>query len=243
MPTSPQALYLYGITRESAPPPATESVDGAFTIEALACGSLICWVSPIQAADFGARLADASADLEWLAEAGTRHQRAVEALAERATILPAKFGTVFLTADSLIADVARRRRTLTAAFKRVEGAEEWGVKVFSAPPPVSPGPKAGSSGREYLQRKSETVRFSARRGVDQDIRAFAAALTRAAAAACAGGPIAGGQPGLIWHASFLVRRAKRARFDGIVTRFARTWAGARRIECTGPWPPYSFVGK
>ncbi len=56
-----------------------------------------------------------------------------------------------------------------------------------------------------------------------------------------GGKVSGGQRDLEWQASFLVRRADRKKWDDVLAKFARRWGYERRIETTGPWPPYSFV--
>ena len=44
-------------------------------------------------------------------------------------------------------------------------------------------------------------------------------------------------------AFLLLRRPDRKKFEAILRRFSRQWAGAKQIECTGPWPPYSFVSR
>ena len=57
------------------------------------------------------------------------------------------------------------------------------------------------------------------------------------------GNVSRGQRGLSFQASLLVKRSKRKRFESLLEKFARDWAQDRRIECTGPWPPYSFVSR
>src|SRR5207253_11033189 len=52
----------------------------------------------------------------------------------------------------------------------------------------------------------------------------------------------GGLKGLQWQATFLVPRSRRKQWDATLKKFAARWDQSRRIECTGPWPPYSFVG-
>ena len=57
------------------------------------------------------------------------------------------------------------------------------------------------------------------------------------------GKVSSGQRDLEWQASFLVPRAHRRQWDATLAEFATRWSGMRRIECTGPWPPYSFVAE
>jgi hypothetical protein len=37
--------------------------------------------------------------------------------------------------------------------------------------------------------------------------------------------------------------AKRKQWDNVLRRYATEWGAERSIECTGPWPPYSFVSE
>jgi hypothetical protein len=203
------------------------------------CAGLVCWVSRVSRVEFADRLAANMEDLQWLASASVRHQRVVSEIARHAAVLPARFGTVFLSQQSLEKDVRRRKRTLVEAFKRVADADEWGVKVFttrSAAPPVS-----ARSGREYLRRKAALLQERPLAQVDAEVRSFASELKRIARAGTAGGKVSAGQRNLEWQASFLLPRNRRKDLQRILQRFAAKWGESRRIECTGPWPPYSFV--
>ncbi len=72
---------------------------------------------------------------------------------------------------------------------------------------------------------------------------FIAEVTKLAVAASPGGKASAGQPGLLWHASFLIRRKDRKKLESALAKYAARWKNVRRIDCSGPWPPYSFVGE
>ena len=57
------------------------------------------------------------------------------------------------------------------------------------------------------------------------------------------GRISSGQRGLLFQTSLLVKRANRQQLESVLKKFSRQWSETRRIECTGPWPPYSFVSQ
>lgn len=237
-----RVIYLYGITRSaSATSVRAEGVDGASPVEPLACDGFECWISRVNADEYGKQLPERMEDLEWLATAGVRHQRVVAAIAARTEILPARFGTVFLTDKSLVQDVQARRRELTRAFRKIAGAEEWGVKVFAERRPAAAVSSSVKSGREYLKRKAEILETRARRELPAAIGDLAEALNSLAVDSAAVGKVSGGQPGLEWQASYLVAKKKRAEFQKILRKFAARLGDTHRIECTGPWPPYSFV--
>jgi hypothetical protein len=236
-----RVLYLYGIARGDNQPPRVPGVDGAATVEAVFVpgSGLTCWVSRVDAHEFGDELERNIEDLDWLAEASVRHQRVVAALSSEDTVLPARFGTVFVSEKTLFADVAGRKKELEATLRRLAGTEEWGVKVFQ-PEPERPT-IAAESGRDYLQQKAAILKPAAPAQLSAEVKEFAQALAKVAADAVPGGKVSGGQRGLEWQASFLVRRSDRREWDEVLVKYARRWGQERRIECTGPWPPYSFV--
>ncbi len=234
-------IYLYAISRERAADVQAAGVDGASRIEALDCSGLVCWISRVSARTFGEELNEHMQNLDWLASAGVRHQQAVAAIAANLDILPARFATIFFSADSLEHHIRSQKAVLRAALDRISGCEEWGVKVYAVAPPQAAAPDANNpaSGRDYLQRKAALLRGrSDRHPADfTELADEFAAHTREAVRL----PKQAAQPGLEWQASFLVHRPQREAFLAVATRFAKRWQDRHRIECTGPWPPYSFV--
>jgi hypothetical protein len=240
------AIYLYGITRQAVPSPKVIGVDGSARVESLPCAEFVCWISRVSHADFAENLANNMENLDWLAAAGVRHQRAVAAIAEQTQVLPARFGTVFLSETSLQTDVEKRKRTLDADFRRIDGADEWGVKVFSLPAKVELPPAESRTGKDYLRAKAAMLQRRPSKkvkGPDPELQAFGEELTKLAVAAADGGKVSSGQRGLEWQSSFLLKRADRNKFESLLKRYSKRWTDSRRIEVTGPWPPYSFVSK
>src|SRR5947209_11877003 len=123
-PSREQALYLYGVSPAGAKPPAITmlGIDGEHGVEAIPCSGFLCWVTPVNANEFAAELARKMEELEWLAESSVRHQRVVAAIAAKMTLLPARFGTIFLSRESLEADVVSRKKKLAESFARVKDA-------------------------------------------------------------------------------------------------------------------------
>ncbi len=244
-PAGRRVLYLYAIARvPKGPLPAiaAEGIDGSAPVEAVVREGYVCWVSRVARDQFADHLAQRMQDLEWLASAGLRHQHAVGEIAGKLTCLPARFGTVFLNQDSMAQHLKARKSELRAAFKRVAGADEWGIKLFTVAPGKSSPAVAAVSGSDYLKKKAAVLRPQRSKTLDRQVRAFIAALDGLAVASSPGGKASGGQPGLIWHGSFLIRRKDRAKLEGILKEYATIWHDSRRIDWSGPWPPYSFVG-
>ncbi len=244
--TPARVLYLYAISRmpsRTAPVIAAEGIDGKAPIEAVRCDGYICWTSRVSKAEFADGIEERMQDLDWLASAGLRHQRAVAEIASKLPTLPARFGTVFLSEESLLAHVQGRKVALGEAFERVTDADEWGVKIFALAPRKSRAISTPSSGADYLKRKAELLQPRAAGKLDPDVTKFISQLQQMSVAAAPGGKASAGQPGLLWHGSFLIRRKDRKKLDLILQKYATTWKDTRRIDCSGPWPAYSFVGE
>jgi hypothetical protein len=239
-----EALYLYGVSPmmpiTAKPKITVPGIDGEHRVESIVSSGMLCWITRVNAQEFAAELNRKMEELEWLAESSVRHQRVVSAICAKTTLLPTRFGTVFLSENSLAADIAARKKTMTAAFKRVADSDEWGVKVFLTASPQAAVIDA-KSGRDYLEKKSRAIAASGNAAPDAEIAKFFAELTKVASDTALTGKVSGGQQGLQWQASFLLPRSRRKRWDAVLKKYAERWAGRRKIESSGPWPPYSFV--
>jgi Gas vesicle synthesis protein GvpL/GvpF len=239
-----RVFYLYGITEsKSRELPELIGVDRFAPVETVDCEGVFCWISRVSALDFEKNLASNMENLDWLAETSVAHQRVIAAISRQTDILPTRFGTVFRTEDSLCKHVAKRVAGLKKDFQRIKGADEWGVKVFNLQPAALPVPKV-SSGKDYLKAKAAMLPSRKSKSVQRaDMVKFEQALASVASETAAAGNVSRGQRGLSFQTSLLVERSKRKKFESILEKFAREWMRERRIECTGPWPPYSFVSR
>lgn len=242
-----KVLYLYGIgEREISPGPKMVGVDGRSAVNAVNCGGLVCWVSWVSRKDFADNLSSNMEDLDWLADASVRHQRVLSSLSQASEILPARLGTVFLSQASLEKDVRGKKKVLEEDFRKIRGSDEWGVKVFSVAPKLELPPSAAPrSGKDYLKAKAVMLnkRSPGNSISPVEFENFSAELRKIAVDAAEAGKVSGGQRGLQWQTSLLLRRADRKKFEALLRKFSKQWAGTRQIECTGPWPPYSFVSR
>src|SRR5579862_6578398 len=99
---SQNALYLYGISQSAQMPHRKiAGVDGKAAVDQLHYAGLTCWISHVSKADFADNLSRNMENLDWLAEVTPRHQTVLAAISEINNVLPARFGTVFLSQASL----------------------------------------------------------------------------------------------------------------------------------------------
>jgi hypothetical protein len=164
------------------------------------------------------------------------HEHVIEALMQRHTLLPCRFGTMFQNLADLDELLRRHAKVLASALENVRGHVELGLRVMGALPRLEPNRvPAPSSGREYLLHRmtQERQRHEAERVADE-IESPLLGLCRSHTRRVLPGS------GVLLAASYLVPT------DG-VEAFRRTIGetGDRhphvRVLCTGPWPPYNFV--
>jgi hypothetical protein len=240
---STPVVYLYGVTAKPAAFSNLVGVDGQARVEPMECAGLVCWISLVSRTEFADNLAKNMENLDWLSEAGVRHQRVISAISKLADVLPARFGTVFLDVSSLNADVCAKKAILVDDLNRIRGCDEWGVKVFSVQPKAQMISGKPATGRDYLKKKAALLRRPSAGVPVEGLEAFSAALRRISTEMSDGGRISAGQRGLQMQSSLLLKRANRRKLEATLKKYSDRWADSGRIECTGPWPPYSFVSR
>ena len=239
-----RVLYFYGVTSiHPAKPVRIVGVDLEDSVEPIECERVVCWISRVSAEQFETSLSKNMENLDWLATASVAHQRAIGSIAQQIDILPARFGTVFHNENSLRAHIREHMQEMKEDFQRVKDADEWGIKIFEAAPAASVVPQV-RTGKEYLQAKAALLpRKGTGRIPEAELTEFQEALSGVAEESAPAGRISSGQRGLLFQASLLVKRSNRARLESVLKKFSRKWSQNRRIECSGPWPPYSFVSQ
>jgi hypothetical protein len=166
-----------------------------------------------------------SADALW------RHEAIVEALMADRDLVPLRYGTRFDDESAAAAALEEHRSELLTALDRVRGALEVSLRIAAtgeSTPTSTP-----ATGREYLRERARVaeLRDDAARRIDQPLASRSRASTSRPASRL---------PELL-RCAYLVDRSRldefqraAAELDDATTRFS--------LLCTGPWPPYSFVG-
>ncbi len=200
-------------------------------------------------------------DATWTAVRAMRHETVVEYVAKRVSVVPLRFGTIYLERAGIERMLAEQGRELARILERLRGHEEWGVNVFSDRAKLIAGitavsprlrelvqqAEAASPGQSYLmQKKIETLRVDEARTaltgiIDQVEKSLseqaddAKRLRILKVEATEHGELKG-------KFAFLVRRAEFEEFRAAAERLAEAHLAAGvRLELTGPWPAYNFT--
>ncbi|MEV3933232.1 GvpL/GvpF family gas vesicle protein [Streptomyces sp. NPDC053728] len=258
------ALYVFAVCE--APDPATfaglPGVAAGEPLRRLRCGDLTAIVQTVRAADFTdevwqARMADRG-ELERYARA---HHDVVSAVAASCPTVPLPLATLYHGEERARQSLLEESERFRAALERTAGHAEWGVKVYAAespqadPDPVPLRPDGGAlrtrpapgAGLAYLERKrgvqarreqrhEESLRVA--ETVDarfQDLAAAGRRLRLHTTVSEENGRVQ------VLNATYLVAEDRKADLEALA-RTLRDATGAR-IEVSGPWVPYSFVGE
>ena len=208
MPSAPQrALELYGI----------------ISLDVSGATSPVRGVTVASFRDLGALVADST----YAAPAATpqhiaEYRRVVEGAFARQTIVPAPFGSIFRSRDSLIRWLELHYFTLLEAVTFVADRAMARVVVSYGDEPENT--TAMSIDADLLDNVAdESFRVLRRHAVASVV------ISNHAAEA---GPAA--------RASFLIERERWDVFNDIV-REEQKRLREMHVDCTGPWPPYDFV--
>jgi hypothetical protein len=147
-------------------------------------------------------------------DAIAEYRAIVETLHAERAVVPAPFGTVFRSRDSLLRWMELHYVALIDALRFLEDRAAVRIRV------------ARAEGGEAERQDFETTVFDSFRFLKRNAVACVAPLGES-------GPTTA-------EASFLIERAKWAAFDDAV-REERERLPQVSIEQTGPWPPYDFV--
>jgi hypothetical protein len=256
---SNDAIYLYCLVRSAKAPSLTgvpKGIPGAGKPRALEVApSLWALIANAPLKTYGEeQIAAGLKDLDWVSEIAVSHEAVVEFGAKKGAVVPAKLFTIFLGEPRLKAWAEKDRTTILRILKRVDGHEEWAVRIslderaaLAAAEKRARQKGPATSGAGFLARKKELR--DATRVITTDARANVDALhdqlSSKASDARRRAPLQGVQAGprLLLDAAYLVPVKKAAAFRKAVDAVRKKLGAANGydVHLTGPWPPYNFV--
>lgn len=257
-------VYVYGVTPADAEAPeGVPGVDPGYPVELVRDGGLAAIASRVDLAEFGEQaLAERARELDWVAPRALAHEEVLErALKGGRSLLPFRFGTIYLDTEQVGALLRERSEELSRGLERVRDRLELGVRgaldparaeaaLLESDPNLAPlaAELAGSSsGAAYMRRKQLERELAS--AVGRLAAALAAEAHERLAAVAA--DARSNQPREredelmpILNGAYLVERDGRQAFEAEVELVAAEYADEGLVlEPTGPWPPYNFVSE
>lgn len=191
-------------------------------------------------------------DIDWVGARAAEHEAVVEHAATLGTVVPMKLFTLFDSDERAIGHVAKLKRSLGRVVERIEGCEEWGLRILLDETRAAKARSAAAqahkpaSGKDFLLRKQALDverRQQGQRGaveVDALYDRIASFVRDHAKRAAPNRELAGK---VLLDAVFLVPHDDVAKLKETVGASAEGLVEEGfDITLSGPWPAYSFIG-
>ena len=259
--------YVYGVARASrgSQPvlPRFEGIVADAPVYPLVHEDLIAFVSAVPSNRFGAsEFRAALGDTDWLKERILAHEKTLEELRSSDDVVPFRFGTIYLESSHVTDMLARHRAALCQALERIQGASEWGMKLYCDADALRHWIEAESDSirqlRDMLAKASPGARFFLQKkyagAIDSEAVGIIASSVRRIRRSLDGAaresteievqpPAAHGRStAMVMNAAYLVSKGSLMQFRQAVAALRDEFAACGfDHEITGPWPPYHFV--
>ena len=258
MHTTGRSIYLFCFAhRAGLPLIAGPGVEEHGPIARLEFREVVAVVQEVPLEMFAGPAAEARLqDLAWVGPRACRHEEVVERAMQHSPVLPARFGALFSSPESLKALIEDHYEAIFQFLDYAGDKEEWAVKGLldreeaqryrgtagsqEASPSSSPGRRYLMERRHHVQAVQEVSSWAR----ETDL-ALATELKRCAADFRRLRPLSQEASGrgreMVFNWAFLVAHRDREVFRSQVEKLSAEQAGRGLVlELSGPWPPYSF---
>ena len=260
--TGATVVYVYGIANGTADQDEwpEEGMDDRYPVRAVEYDGLHAVVSDVDASEYSGDAGDANMkNVDWLKERARRHAVILESMNLGETFVPLRFCTVVPSDDDARAMLKREHDHYRTIIDRVNGAEEWSVRIYrnlekleqrvhASDRKVEDSLGVISQGvvsfvKEEMRRIDKMGGEAVELITDHCVRRSHAALLECARDGMLKPVIADDSGGdIILSAAYLVDADKSDMIRDEVDRLASEYEEIGfRFELSGPWPPYHFV--
>lgn len=262
-----RVFYVYCIA-ERAPTSALlddivpAAIEAGGALEMVIKDDLAAVVSSVPASQYGEEaLQSRLDDPTWTALRAMRHEKVVEHFARKSSVVPLRFGTIYLERAGIEQMLRQRSVELRAIIEHLRGREEWGVNAYCDRTVLKSNitelserlreltrqAEAATPGRSYLiQKEVEALREKevraevkrVARAIERELSNYGEAATRLRVLK----DEATEHGELIAKLAFLVDLERFGEFREAAEGLAREHEAAGfQLELTGPWPAYNFA--
>jgi hypothetical protein len=190
-------------------------------------------------------------DLSWVSSCAVPHEAVVEYISRKGTVLPMKLFTLFRSDQRALDHVQSQRRRIDRLVQRLEGREEWGLRVTldelsalrsAREQAAGAGEPTGAAFLLRKKKEQDAARELLQNANDRASKLFEDLSAKADEARRRPPPPGEVGKRVLLDAAFLLRRAKVKPFQAGVRAQAKKLAAlGYQLTLTGPWPPYNFV--
>lgn len=263
-----RGLYCYCIRPHVAQQPdVPRPTMGQGAVYGIPCRGIEAMVSEVDVEELSSAAIQRKAqeDMPWIAEKAQVHQEVIAQVARAGTpVIPMRFGVVFHNRSAVEGMLEAREAELTAKLEQLAGKQEWAVKVYvdrrrfnaevrAASPVVRAKERAlgiasAPAGVAYFLEKQleDAVSRVAAQVLPVYPRMVLEQVVPLAEEHASGKLLAQELTGkpfpMVLNVALLMRAEQALVLQATVHRLQRELAPKGfQVECSGPWPPYTFV--
>lgn len=265
-----RGCYVYGIVGENGGEnlPQMTGIDPSFPVYTLPCSrsearGIQAVVSQVSLAEFGQQELEANLeDMQWVEDKVCAHQTILESLLDTHTVVPMRFCTIYRSEDRVQEMLAQHYDRLVETLTRLEGKQEWGIKLYcdqtllsQQVEQVSDRVEAfkaeieqESSGAAYFMKKkmAALIEEEVERLTDDYAQSSHDRLSSYAEEvvinALRDKQLTGREETMVLNGAYLVDEQRLADFRAALEELQEDHGNLGfEYELTGPWPPYSFT--
>lgn len=257
----PEVFYVYAIGREGHRlPDRVEAIDESDRLQEVTAASLAAFATPVDDVDFSQAVIDARAkDVDWLGGIGYRHQSVMSALMHGGTIVPLRAFTLFGSAETLRSHLMKEHVRLSNLLDRLEGKQEWTLRLEFDPErwsealvrrvdslrALSEEIDGAAAGKAFLLRKKlDDEKKRASREAEQQVMAEVESAVLEKLACDTVAETRQQRSGAFPQINVLINRDEESRLVELREALSQRYGTEGvTLALTGPWPPYTFVGR
>lgn len=265
VPSIDTAVYVYGVVRRSTldAAPLDRGVDARYALALIENGEVAAVVSHVGLDEFDQERLNAHLDdIHWLENCSATHERVLGSVMAHGPVVPLALCTIFANEERVREMLAHSADGLLGALERLDGKNEWGVKLFAAGDALCGLIEQGSERLKELDaqivRLPEGAAYFLRKKREDALAAEAESYRDTCAtewherlSACAheslerklqSREVTGRTEEMILNGAYLVAEGQLAAFRLAGDELAAKYTPfGITCEITGPWPAYGFA--
>jgi hypothetical protein len=250
---------------DPALPAGGPGVDPESEVRLVREAGLAALASPVPLAQFGTQALQRNLnDLGWLERVARAHEAVLDHALASTSIVPFRLCTIYEDERSVRAMLSEQREELLGTLDHLQDRQEWSVKLLVDAERLKAAASAESSEAAALEQelaaRSAGGAYMLRRRLERHVRDLAdqlgadiahdvhARLQDWAADAVTNPAqnreLSRHQGEMLLNGAYLVEADKAAALQALVGGLEERYGelGAR-LELSGPWPPYNFIGR
>ncbi|MDP8217288.1 MAG: GvpL/GvpF family gas vesicle protein [Candidatus Theseobacter exili] len=201
------------------------------------------------------------ANMEWVEKRIRLHERIIEEIMEKTTVLPFKFGTIFESGENVEKLLKEHNEEYKKIIANLEGKEEWGIKIYcdieklkgsltlenDEISKIDKEISSSSPGKAHLlkKKKNELIKNVINEvisGYTQDsFEQFIKISLETKINKILPKEVTERKDSMVLNAAFLINKERVKECGGILGYLKTKYASKGFVfDWTGPWPPYNF---